>query len=370
MSFAASYPLSYVRPYIFMKYTQYIIEQLIADEYFKSWVINPNKESDFYWKSFLENHPDRKKEILKAREIILLFDRNEYPSLDPSEEEKFDLFNRIIDAKSLPSKSLVPRSTILYNHWTSIGWVSRAASILLIGMFIAILWARSHHVSVEVRQTVFREITCEAQIGQKLTVHLEDGTLVKLNSGSRLKYPERFNDSRNVILEGEAYFEVEKDPERPFIVTTRDMETMVLGTSFNVKENILKGKVEIGVLSGKVAVRAKAMDSNNCIELVPNQMAVYTVASKSLVNSEFDYDQIFSWKDNVLYFEDASFEEMLDQLQKWYGIRFIVEKTFSNVNRKDFRGKYYNKTLEAVLTGLGFAYGFDFEINNDVVIIK
>jgi hypothetical protein len=61
---------------------------------------------------------------------------------------------------------------------------------------------------------------------------------------------------------------------------------------------------------------------------------------------------------------------MLDQLQNWYGVRFIVKKTFTDNNRKDYKGIYEDMTLDAVLKGIGFAYGFDFDIKNDVVTIK
>ena len=353
---------------LFMRYTQYKTEQFIYDEFFVNWVIDPDEESDFFWRSFLENHPAKQRELLEAREIIELLKDKQTVEFDHTEEEREALFERIVTTRSISSATDPSQSTGFYSQWISVSWIGRVAAVLLLGVILAALYYQINERVPIPAAVVSATISKETDLGQKLTFQLEDGTEVMLNAGSKLTFRKHFVGSRDVYLEGEAFFKVARDRTRPFIVHTMDMETTVLGTSFNIKENRLKDRIEVSVLTGKVAVKAVALDSHNSMELHPTQMGVYSPQKRTLTNLEFDYDKVLSWKDNVLFFQDASFEEVLDQLQRWYGVTIIVKKAINN--RKGFQGRYEDKTLETVLTGIGFAYGFDFDIEDDVVIIK
>ncbi|MFT6359951.1 MAG: transmembrane sensor [Cyclobacteriaceae bacterium] len=115
--------------------------------------------------------------------------------------------------------------------------------------------------------------------GQKSTTTLSDGTVVKLNSDSKLKFPKNFSDDiREVYFEGEAFFDVAKDASRPFIIKTNDLQVKVLGTSFNVKSFEEDNLVQIGVVTGRVSVQLISGSEGQLPEptiLLPEQSVVY-----------------------------------------------------------------------------------------------
>lgn len=207
--------------------------------------------------------------------------------------------------------------------------------------------------------------------GQKSTITLEDGTVVNLNSDSKLIYKKPFDEQRMVILEGEAFFNVAQDPDRPFVIHTESITTTVLGTSFNIRAYRGAREVLVAVATGKVRVEKKAQEEDGAEEslvLTPNEMGQYSAVSNKMQKLPFDELALFGWKDGVIYFKDANFKEVKERLEQWYGVTFLTEKHIDN--RKDFTGTYKNKPLSSVLEGVSFVYDFEFEINDKMVIIK
>lgn len=207
--------------------------------------------------------------------------------------------------------------------------------------------------------------------GEKINIKLPDGSLVKLNSNGKLIFPERFSDEeRKITLVGEAFFEVAKDSLRPFSVISGGISTRVFGTSFNIRAFPEENSIAVAVVSGKVAVRS--LDSKDPLVqpvlLGAEEMAVYSKENKQTTLGTFDYMEVVAWKDGIIYFRDATIDEIFDRLEQWYGVTFIINR---ELNRKrGFTVSYQNKSLEAVLEGLGFSYGFQFEIDNKNVYIN
>ncbi len=201
--------------------------------------------------------------------------------------------------------------------------------------------------------------------GQKLTIKLSDGSTVKINSGSTLKYPESFkHDRREVYLEGEAFFEVQRDENRPFIVHSKKLETIVLGTSFNIRAYKEDEKVEVAVVTGKVKVKRESTDNDSEVVLLPSEMVI--VDKLEMEKIEFTPEKVISWKDNIIHFEKASFEEVTKILERWYGVTFIME---TGGVKGRFEGSFQNLSLEEVLKGLNYTTKFDFKIEGDIVRI-
>lgn len=144
-------------------------------------------------------------------------------------------------------------------------------------------------------------------------VQLEDGSVVYLNNGARFSYPENFAEGkREVRLEGEAFFEVAKDANRPFIVLTEQSSVEVLGTSFNIDSAPMQ--TEVSVATGKVQVASTSSDESAI--LTPNQSAI--VNSKSFQKrSEVDPNYL-AWKTGVFNFENTAIPEVLEELNKYY----------------------------------------------------
>jgi ferric-dicitrate binding protein FerR (iron transport regulator) len=198
---------------------------------------------------------------------------------------------------------------------------------------------------------------------------LPDGTAVKLNSGSSVQFPEHFyGDTREVKLNGEAYFEVVRDVEKPFIVHTEQARTTVVGTSFNIKS--LQGSLtEVTLVEGKVRVTSSHISEGNWEEVTldPNQQAIIETGSSTITTRKVDALRYIAWKDNVLEFENTSLESAVEGLKKWYG----VEIELKNAERSTctISATYRNESLENVLKSFEYTLKIDYTFQDGKVII-
>ncbi len=198
-------------------------------------------------------------------------------------------------------------------------------------------------------------ITKSTERGQRLTVQLPDGSKVTLNSGSRLVYPEIFQDQRTVTLTGEAFFDVEKDARKKFLITSGDISTTVLGTSFNVKAYPGEEKAHVTVVTGKVAVSTPAQK----FELIPGQQATYNTQLKSLVQEEVDLATSTAWKEGILLFDGNSLLQVADRLERWYGVEIELDPTQND--RCNLKLSFDNLSLQQVLDQLAIVTGIEYE---------
>jgi len=251
-----------------------------------------------------------------------------------------------------------------------------AASILLIFTigWMIFQWSDGLVVNQSEALVIQTEIITKATAkGQKYTLFLEDGTRVKLNSESQLQFESKFSDSARVVyLTGEAYFEVQEDPQRPFTVYSGDIATTALGTSFNVHAHAKEEQVKISLVSGKVRVdKTSASGPFNQPELIltPGLQAIYSSNENSLVKQPFEPQKHLAWKDGILYFEDASWSRIVKQLESWYGVEIIVENAYKSA-RKPYTGTFADQSLENVLESLSFTKGFNFRIDAPKVYVE
>jgi len=185
-----------------------------------------------------------------------------------------------------------------------------------------------------------------------LTVDLPDGSRVFLNEGSKLEYRKNFEEQRNVTLEGEGFFDVMSDPNRPFRVNTGKVVVTVLGTSFNIRESENKS-VQVFVESGKVQVAMK--DSEEAILLEPGQLGV---ANGHLERSEVVNDNYLSWKTKDFKFVDESVGDILSVLKEAYH----VDIEYNNINLSDrrltttYNGQSFDAILNTICTALDIQY--------------
>ncbi|WP_093206034.1 FecR family protein [Siphonobacter aquaeclarae] len=180
--------------------------------------------------------------------------------------------------------------------------------------------------------------------GKTARLTLPDGSRVWLNAHSRLKYPKSFRD-RNVELEGEAYFEVHRDPAHPFVIRSGSVQTKVLGTSFNVRAYADEPEVEVAVLTGKVNV---SHDEKTAVNLTPKQRAVFDKSSQKLMSEVVPDVSIYrSWTEDNLVLNNASLAEIGRMLHR----RFGIDLTFSNEKLKNCRltTRFDHPRLEKVL---------------------
>lgn len=167
--------------------------------------------------------------------------------------------------------------------------------------------------------------------GEHREVILPDGSKIWMNESSSLVYHKDFNDRtfREVELNGEAFFDVAKNPDKRFVISTGKTLTQVLGTSFNVEEN-KNGTISVAVVTGKVSF-GPAEDNNKYI-LLPGDEAQYTKEGV-LSRGKYDNTNFLYWKNHQLDFENTSFGEVLKTLEQAYAVEFSV-KDQDLLNRK------------------------------------
>jgi transmembrane sensor len=163
-------------------------------------------------------------------------------------------------------------------------------------------------------------------------IPLEDGSIVTLKKNSSLSFPEHFGTkNRLVYLHGEAFFKIKRNPDKPFIVSTGNLITQVLGTSFTVKSYDEARSIEVRVASGRVSVYEKSdktSKSSNGVILTPNQRMVFDKKSRKMELSIVDRPAVISKQIlivNPFSFSDSPFKDALSVLEKAYGIDIVVE---------------------------------------------
>jgi len=220
-----------------------------------------------------------------------------------------------------------------------------AASFLLICAFTAIFPTLKNHfanpvskvpVSVSGIAVVKDYIEIKNTSGRSKSLSLEDGTKVTLAKESSLKYPAHFNGkTRQVVLEGEAVFNVKRDVTRPFFVYTGELVTQVLGTSFKIRSFESSKTIEVQVLTGRVSVyenRQKSPQNRNGVILRPNQKITFDKQSRKLVPELVEVPAMVEMPEKKLpfSFEEAALSEVLNTIQKAYDIEIVVENPALN----------------------------------------
>lgn len=202
--------------------------------------------------------------------------------------------------------------------------------------------------------------------GEKLNVSLPDGSTIRLNSSSELRIPTNYTtaETRLVQLDGEAFFSVSKFEGKSFQVESNGVTTEVLGTSFNINTEKKTGNTSVAVVTGKVQVNTL----RSKIVLLPSEMTVVRAESINLKKTTFDYDEVIGWNKNLLVFNESGFTEVIDNLEEWYGVEFVIagEPTLNST----YNGRFENKSLQLVLEGLGFSSSFDYQIKDKTVFLK
>ncbi len=333
-------------------------EQLASDESFQDYVINKDPEAVKYWQNWIKDHPEAREAVEVAESMVETFQFNlpSYPqkrSLD-LQQLQIDLMSQE-DSESKPS--FMGSSPIRI-------WKIAAAILLICGMGYTFWWIGANGDELTIKDRELSIIKHEISKGQKKTIQLLDGTIVNLNSESTLRYEENEAEGlREVFLTGEAFFEVTRDPLRPFIVNAGSTKTIVLGTSFNCKAYPHEKEVSVALVHGSVEVRNQSGLSEI---LTPNQMITIDEDEKFTVEA-FDPEKITGWKDGILYFEELDFNEIRYKLERWYNVEIEVD---GKIEGKAFSGKFYNESLDQVLNGIGFSLHFNHKINGRKVLIK
>lgn len=208
-----------------------------------------------------------------------------------------------------------------------------------------------------------------ATIGTRDEVMLPDGSKVYLNAGTLLIYPSTFaSGARNVYLSGEAFFEVAKDKEHPFTVTTNHLTLKVLGTTFNVSAYPDNSQIMATLETGRLQVKVNEQPTEYFLE--PNDQLIYTPSTGKIQQHKVNTASHSDWKTGGLFFGNTPFSDVLHTLERIYGVKFHVH---TSVYQNQILRVHFNKSesLEHVLQIIKILIpGIEYEIAGKNIYVK
>ena len=314
-----------------MKYFDYSAEDFANDSFFIRWVRRPDEESNWFWTSFMNENPECRVEIERARQMILSLDFEAH-TIETEELNRMrngllmSLYADKEEKKEKKSRHLFPVSK-------QVRFMLRAAAIMIPVVCAGLYLLLQQKDLTPLATGALPSNAVEQRInpsGQKSVLFLSDGTKVWLNAASKLTYAREFGTegTRDVYLEGEAFFDVVHDRERPFIVHTSSIAVKVLGTSFNVKSYSEEETVETTLVDGKVQIVQSDENGRQAaaIDLKPNQRAVFDKVSGVMNVKEVQALNSGLWKEDRLIFDEEPIDNVILQLERWYNVKIHVKK--------------------------------------------
>ena len=243
------------------------------------------------------------------------------------------------------------------------GVISEDKEITVTGEKDRLVYTSSEGKNVD--EIRFNEL--EVPRGGEYKVRLADGTLVYLNSATRMKYPVKFDEKeRKVYLSGEAYFEVAKDPERPFFVEMEGVEVRVYGTSFNVNTH-QKGNIQTVLVKGSIGVKVLSSGMESVIR--PGQMAEFKQGNTKVDVKDVNVAVYTDWKDGIFRFENQRLEDILAVLSNWYDMNvFYQTVSVKELHFSGYMERY--KDVSVILEAITLSTGVTFSIQGKTIIVS
>ncbi|MBW8684789.1 FecR family protein [Chitinophaga rhizophila] len=329
-------------------YASFTAIQLAADPYFLEWVRFPEGSGHQFWEQFLKAYPEKAADIDRATAIA----RSMYVIADmPSAQQQEDSWKRILQAlpQARPGKA---QPTVIRSNARV--WMAAAAVVAL----AVAVWV------------IFRPINKEVNIvsgyGEVKDLLLPDGTKVKLNGNSGIRYSEHWaaDMPREVWLDGEAFFDVKpvtgNDASQPFAVHTGDINVQVLGTSFNVRNR--RGTSDVMLTTGKVIVAAAGEKQ---LLSRPGELAVYN--SQKLEKKTVQVSSYISWQEQKLQLDQTRVSDLFARLEDDWGYK--IQLTDTSLLHKRISGEIDMKEKQILINALALILRADVSQQGDSTII-
>lgn len=324
------------------RYNDFSVEDFVWDDFFRQWTLSPTSETDALWDDWIDANPEMFEKVEQAKAIVLSLRLHE-PEIGDAEISQVvkQTVGRVTGAEEetlRPSGRLVPAF--------SINWMQFAASvafIMLLGWAVYSVMIKRNDTPQLVEQGNVIEQTAQwtekhNTTTQTIDIALNDGSRISLEPQGRIRYPEKFDGPRReVFLEGEAFFDIAKDPAHPFLVYANGLVTKVLGTSFRIKAYDGAREVTVEVKTGKVSVFAQSdpdlkekLDDTQLqgVVLTPNQKIVYARNEVKMLKTLVEKPEMVVPKADVpqFSFEDTPASEVFNTIGKAYGIDILYDE--------------------------------------------
>ena len=320
------------------RYNEYSVEDFVLDAEFQNWVRYKSPSKVAFWEDYLFRYPGQAEDIHKAKTLLQGVYTTYSSQIDEQEIESeiSGLISRIYAAREEEDTISLHREDILHERRPFWYWLG-AAAVIIAGIFLSWYGFKSGSVSSYAKRIVEKSwVEKYNKTASKQTLHLEDGSVVILEPDSKLSRPLHFLDQkREVYLSGEAYFQVARDINRPFVVYSNKLVTRVLGTSFivkaqkNAKENVVEvkeGKVSVFRKDDYERITSGTKNESRGIVLSPNQKIVFEEAS-GMVRSLSAAPEIVPNNKPVIRFDyrNTPVNKVLQDLKEAYQVDIIYD---------------------------------------------
>lgn len=325
-----------------MDYTDYRAEDLAADSAFRQWVMQPNPATDEFWIGLLQKNPQQVAVVVRAIHLIQQLSRATDPGALPvADADQLEMIWQHLRSRieqETPAQAPVGRII-----WHTSGW-HRWAVAAGIALALSAGWWFTRTDTPDRTRTPLSPTASIDQASQREAVNntaapiiitLSDGSSVRLQPGSRLRYAKSFAaNRREVYLEGEAFFNVTKNPARPFLVFAGGTVTKVVGTSFQVQAYDRDKTVRVVVRTGRVSVFTRRnfdrMDQTATAQvagvvLTPNQRATFERTTEQLAKDLIEQPVPVASVAQPLSFDDKPVSDVLAILERQYGLDIVFD---------------------------------------------
>jgi transmembrane sensor len=318
-----------------MGYEYFDVEDFAADNLFQKWVLDPDPETEKFWEQWLLQNPNKESIIKKATWIV----RNVSFDETWTSRERADMWQVVQSAIS--NEESTTRTVPL---WGRLRWVG-AACILLFTFAAGMYFFKSGTIEVRTAYGELKDIT------------LADGSHIKLNANSVLRYKRSFlaQATREIWIEGEGFFEIAKrevnGEKVPFVVHADNLDVQVLGTAFNV--NNRHGKVDVALEHGSVKVTDNENLKNEVL-LKPGERVTRRATDSQLISQRVEIKEYTSWKDHTILFKQKSLSEIAVMIKDMYDIDVTIED--AELAGETFTGTFPTDSVEVFFVKLQKMY--------------
>ena len=303
--------------------------EVLVDAYLRGEASDDQKEALLAWVKDCEENRRRYQQLKNIWQVA-------HPAFDADSIDVDQACDRVMKKMRVMEQKNVLSQALRY--WQYV------AAVLLLPLFVITGYLYIHQSSMSTNvPVVYQELF--SPYGTRSKISLPDGSLVWLNAGSSLRFPTIFEkDERRVRLCGEAFFEVDSDPDHPFIVQTDRIDVRAVGTAFNVEAYPDDSVVSVSMSSGKVNV---SLDKKHPLSLVANERVEYDLNTSSYEIERTNTYKWYAWKDGALVFRDDPLAYVFKKLGQNFNVDIVLRD--SVLANQPYRATFRQESLDEIL---------------------